>query len=123
MAGFFTSQCFHQGLSKAMIKKGDIIIIKPQCQNAGDASFTGVARNDEENGRVDISAVELAHMDVWPTQTDRTDMIKATGRRIEQQARAPQTAPGSLSRSPSCRRRTTTKSGDTIVQIKLMLQS
>jgi hypothetical protein len=24
-AGFFTSQCFHQGLSKAMIKKGDII--------------------------------------------------------------------------------------------------
>ena len=31
-----------------MIKKGDIITIKPQWQDAGDASFTWVARNDEE---------------------------------------------------------------------------
>jgi hypothetical protein len=85
MAGFFTSQCFHQGLSKAMIKKGDIITIKPQCQKAGDASFTWVARNDEENDRLDISALELAYMPVWPMQTVRSDMIEATGRRIEQQ--------------------------------------
>ena len=85
MAGFFTSQCFHQGLSKAMIKKGDIITIKPQWRDAGDASFKWVARNDEENGRVDISAVELAHMAVWPAQTVRCDMIEATGRRLEQQ--------------------------------------
>jgi hypothetical protein len=85
MAGFFTSQCFHQGLSKAVIKKGDIITIKPQWQDAGDASFTWVARDDEENGRVDISAVELAYMDVWPAQTVRTDMIEVSGRRIEQQ--------------------------------------
>ena len=48
-------------------------------------SFTWIARNDEENGRVDISAVELAYMDVWPAQTVRTDMIEATGRRLEQQ--------------------------------------
>ena len=68
-----------------MIKKGDIIIIKPQCQNAGDASFTWVARNDEEHGRVDISAVELADMDVWPARTVRTDMIEVSDRRIEQQ--------------------------------------
>ena len=81
MAGFFTSQCFHQGLSKAVIKKGDIIIIKPQCQNAGDASLTWVARNDEENGRVDIPAVELAYMAVWPMQTVRSEIIEATGRR------------------------------------------
>ena len=64
-----------------MIKKGDIITIKPQWQDAGNARFTWVARNDEENGRVDISAVELAYMDVWPAQTVRTDMIEATGRR------------------------------------------
>jgi len=64
-----------------MIKKGDIITIKPQCQDEGDASLTWVARHDEENGRVDISAVELAYMDVWPAQTVRTDMIEATGRR------------------------------------------
>jgi hypothetical protein len=67
-----------------VIKKGDIII-KPQCQSAGDASCTWVARNDEENGRVDISAVELAYMDVWPAQTVRSEMIEATGRRLEQQ--------------------------------------
>jgi len=85
MAGFFTSQCFHQGLSKAVIKKGDIITIKPQWQDAGNASFTWVARDDEENGRVDISAVELAYMAVWPAQTVRSEMIEATGRRLEQQ--------------------------------------
>ena len=64
-----------------MIKKGDIITIKPQWQDAGNASFTWIARNDEENGRVDISAVELAYMAVWLAQSVRTDMIEATGRR------------------------------------------
>ena len=39
----------------------------------------------EENGRVDISAVELAYMAVWPAQTVRSEMIEATGRRLEQQ--------------------------------------
>ena len=68
-----------------MIKKGDIITIRPQWQDAGDASFTWVARDDEENGRVDISAVELAYMDVWPVETVRSDMFEATGRRLEQQ--------------------------------------
>ena len=62
-----------------MIKKGDIITIKPQWQDAGDASFTWVARDDEENGRVDISAVELAYMAVWPVQTVRSDMIEVLG--------------------------------------------
>ena len=85
MAGFFTSQCFHQGLSKAMIKKGDIITIKPEWRNASNGRFTWVARSDEEHDRVDISAVELAYMDVWPAQTVRTDKIEATGRRLEQQ--------------------------------------
>ena len=99
-----------------MIKKGDIITIRPEWRDARNARFTWVARNDEENGRVDISAVELAYMTVWPMQTLRTDMIEATGRRIEQQARAPQNASGSLSRSPSCRRRMTTKSGDAVAQ-------
>ena len=52
MAGFFASQCFYQGLSKAMIKKGEIITIKPQWLDARNARFTWVARTDEENGRV-----------------------------------------------------------------------
>ena len=68
-----------------MIKKGDIITIKPQWRDAGNARFTWVARNDEEHGRVEISAVELAYMPVWPVQTVRSDMFEATGRRLEQQ--------------------------------------
>ena len=54
-------------------------------EDAGNARFTWVARNDEENGRVDISALELAYMPVWPMKTVRGDMIEATGRRLEQQ--------------------------------------
>ena len=65
-----------------MIKKGDIITIKPEFQDAGDARFIWVARNDEEQGRVDISVVEQAYLTVWPAQTVRSDMIEATGRRI-----------------------------------------
>jgi hypothetical protein len=69
MAGFFTSQRFHQGLSKAMIKQGDIITIKPEWRNARNARFTWVARNDEEHGRVAISAVELAYMAASPARS------------------------------------------------------
>ena len=76
MAGFFTN------CEQAMIWKGDIITIRPEWRDARNARFTWVARNDEENGRVDIAAVEVAYMDVWPAQTVRTDMIEATGRRI-----------------------------------------
>ena len=65
-----------------MVKKGDIITIKPQWRDAGDASFKWVARNDEENGRVDISALEVAYMPVWPMQSVRSDMIEASGRRM-----------------------------------------
>ena len=44
-----------------MIKKGDYLVIKPEWRDAGDEAFTWVARSDEQNGRVDISAVN------WPT--------------------------------------------------------
>ena len=69
---------FPSRMSKAMIKKGDIITIRPEWRDARNARFTWVALH----GRVDISAVELAYMDVWPAQTVRTDMIEATGRRF-----------------------------------------
>jgi hypothetical protein len=65
MAGFFIPNIrlgvFIKNGAKAMIKKGDIITMKPEWQDAGDARFTWVARNDEEYGRVDISVVELAY--------------------------------------------------------------
>ena len=56
-------------MSKAMIKKGDIITIKPECWDVRNAPFTWVARNDEEHGRVDISAVELAYMAASPARS------------------------------------------------------
>ena len=59
-----------------MIKKGDYLVIKPEWRDAGDEAFTWVARSDEQSGRVDISAVELAHLPLWPVQTVRIDMVK-----------------------------------------------
>ena len=52
-----------------MIKKGDIITIKPEWRDARNARFTWVARNDEAHGRVDISAVELAYMAASPARS------------------------------------------------------
>jgi hypothetical protein len=59
-----------------MIKKGEHLVTKPQWRNAGDAGFIWVARSDEQNGRVDISAVEHAHWRIWPMQTVRVDMVE-----------------------------------------------
>ena len=59
-----------------MIRKGDILSIRPQWRDAGDEKFTWVARSDEEKGRVDISALELSKMPLWPMQTVRVDMVE-----------------------------------------------
>jgi hypothetical protein len=64
------------------IRRGDILTIKPEWRDAGDETFTWVARNDEEMGRVDISAIELSHMRNWPMQTVAVDMVETTGRSI-----------------------------------------
>jgi hypothetical protein len=60
-----------------MIRKGDILSIKPEWRDAGDENFSWVARSDEEKGRVDISALELSEMPIWPMQTVRVDMVEA----------------------------------------------
>ncbi len=59
-----------------MIRKGDVLSIKPQWRDAGDENCTWVARNDEENGRLDISALEQKDMGIWPMFTVRVDMIE-----------------------------------------------
>ena len=41
-----------------MIKRGDIVTIKPEWQDAGDDQYTWVAMDDEEKGRVMISPVD-----------------------------------------------------------------
>lgn len=65
------------------IKRGDILIIKPQWRDAGDERFTWVARSDEEKGRLDISALEQSHWPLWPIQTVNVDMIERTGCRVD----------------------------------------
>jgi hypothetical protein len=57
------------------ILKGDIIKILPQWQDKGDDEYTWIARNDEEKGRVDISALEL-RAGIWPMQTVTVDMVE-----------------------------------------------
>ena len=64
--------------AKAMIKKGDYLVIKPESRDAGDEAFTWVARSDEQSGQVDISAIELAHLPLWPVQTARIQTVIAT---------------------------------------------
>ena len=59
-----------------MIRKGDILSIKPEWRDAGDEKFTWVARSDEEKGRLDISALELSKMPLWPIQTVRVEMVE-----------------------------------------------
>ena len=59
-----------------MIRKGDILSIKPEWRDTGDEKFTWVARSDEEKGRLDISALELSKMPLWPMQTVRVDMVE-----------------------------------------------
>ena len=50
--------------------------MKPEWRDAGDEAFIWVARSDEQSGRVDISAVELTHLPLWPVQTVRIDMVE-----------------------------------------------
>ena len=38
-----------------MIKKGDIVVLKKQFQDAGDEKFTWTAEEDEDGGRVLVS--------------------------------------------------------------------
>ncbi len=40
-----------------MIKRGDIVQIKPEWQDEGDDTYTWMAVDDEEKGRVSISPI------------------------------------------------------------------
>ena len=71
-------------MSNDTIRKGDIVTILPEWQDAGDDKYTWVARDDEEKGRVDISAVELlATMTIWPMNVVKVEWVRRTGERIE----------------------------------------
>jgi hypothetical protein len=65
------------------IRKGDIVIIRPEFRDAGDERFTWIARNDEEKGRVDISAYELQGLSIWPMQTVSVRMVQKSGATVK----------------------------------------
>jgi len=56
-----------------MIKKGDIVKIKPEWQDAGDDKITFRATGDEYNGRVEIVA-EIG-LPLNPTQIIKTEWL------------------------------------------------
>lgn len=58
-----------------MIRKGDRIAFRPEYMDAGDEGLTFIARCDEEKGRIDVSALELQFLPIWPMQTVHVDMI------------------------------------------------
>jgi hypothetical protein len=49
----FIGAGFLSGVS-AVIKRGDVVRIKPEWQDPGDEKFTWIALEDESNGRVRI---------------------------------------------------------------------
>lgn len=57
-----------------MIKKGDIVKIRPEWQDPGDDKFTWVAIEDEDGGRVRITPVDTG-LRFPPNQVVTTDML------------------------------------------------
>ncbi|HET6927457.1 MAG TPA: hypothetical protein VFI48_11475 [Hyphomicrobiaceae bacterium] len=59
-----------------MIRKNDIVRIKPQWRDQGDERLTWIAREDEADGIVRCSVLEQRHMPLWPVYTIHTHMIE-----------------------------------------------
>ena len=57
------------------IKKGDIVTLKPEWQDAGDAGITFRAIEDEDGGRVRI--VAECGLPLNPTSIVTVDMLEA----------------------------------------------
>jgi hypothetical protein len=57
-----------------MIKKGDIVKIKPEWQDPGDEKFTWVAIEDEDGGRVRIAPVDIG-LPIPPNQVVTSAML------------------------------------------------
>ena len=57
-----------------MIKKGDIVRIKPEWQDPGDDKFTWIAIEDEDGGRVRIEPVDIG-LPFPPNQAVTTEML------------------------------------------------
>jgi hypothetical protein len=60
-----------------MIRKGDVLTLKPQWCEEGEEAFTYVARDNEEQGRFYMSAMELIKWPIWPSQITSASMVEA----------------------------------------------
>lgn len=58
-----------------MIKKGDIVRIKPEWQDEGDENFTWIALEDEDRGRIRIAPLGTG-LTITPNQIVNTDMLE-----------------------------------------------
>lgn len=56
------------------ILKGDSIRINPEFQDDGDNKFKWVALWDEENGRVDITPIDIG-LNILPVYTVETEWV------------------------------------------------
>ena len=55
--------------------KGQVIKIRPEFQDEGDDEYTWVVLNDEEKGRVDISAIDSV-MKIKPIHTVQVEWLE-----------------------------------------------
>ncbi|MGA7178149.1 MAG: hypothetical protein WBX11_00985 [Thiobacillaceae bacterium] len=60
---------------ESMIKKGDIVRIKPEWRDEGDEEFTWIALEDEDGGRVRIAPINTG-LPIPPNQIVNTDMLE-----------------------------------------------
>lgn len=59
-----------------MVRQGDIVAIKPEYQDAGDSQFVWTAIEDEDGGRVKITA-DVKGMAIKPVQVILVSMLEA----------------------------------------------
>lgn len=55
--------------------KGQVVKIRPEFQDEGDDEYTWVVLNDEEKGRVDISAIDSL-MKIKPVHTVQVEWLE-----------------------------------------------
>ncbi len=58
-----------------MIRKNDIILIKPEFQDKGDDKYTWIALEDENGGRVLIAPANSG-LALMPNQVVKTSMVQ-----------------------------------------------
>lgn len=64
-----------------MIRKGDTVRIKPEFQDRDDESFTWIAVEDEDGGRLKVAVLGTG-LAFPPTEVIRTSMLEVEAHRV-----------------------------------------